>query len=801
MPYLKFFRRTWKYAEDEIAIPIIVAGVYFLISPFWGKFSGIQPQAIFITTVVLGLIQIILLIILAVVSSQGGVFDVGKRKNLWIWLLFHAAVLLLEFVFYCVSIWQVNALYRGEKQKATYSEFVSVICWCSILMCAIVLEITDWILHFDINGNLKYRFYMNFLYDGGDIETDDEKRELIKSIREVSNSSWQNFLRNKVVSSHQGEDESLDTAIKAVSAVLVDYLTDLDITLSDLALGLTLLSWQSLQWVGGHSRVPAENVLKQTDPVTTDLAAPLDENMKSPMQKLEKNWLHISRLKRYSHLVNASYGWIWYYTTNPCDCVALNRLCRRLSCRNPPAPDLQIDLENGITGPGGCLCAGRNCYLAAFLEMSQLETSNILVFAINDKFYDASVMLVIDDITEAIVVIVRGTLSGSDTLIDMVAAGEPLRDEDYDLPEEKQFVAHSGMGRTAKNIASRILEDQWIESARQLRPDYPVVITGHSLGAGLVSLMCVFLKPRFPEVKAYAFSPPGGLMNKNLADFTQDFLCSVTYGYDWIGRLESQTVEDLRARIFHALCIYKVPKFKALGKQMCLAIFRNLFCKSNLPTVIELDAETKSKLIDPDMNDAYATSMGSKFKPYLKDRLIGATKVDRLLPSDRSLMQWKNPNCHTLLVLPRPYPQHLYPESLLEPEKQKIYTLDSLMGSMLRPIPSGRLLHIIEVDKDFEIEGVQTYNKGKYVPPPIALWTNAENFNTILVRPKMLFNHSPIYLSTALNRLYDNIMHPEMIYQKIHLNTYYQEVPPILRFERKLTKAEIDRYCRVRKLK
>lgn len=74
-------------------------------------------------------------------------------------------------------------------------------------------------------------------------------------------------------------------------------------------------------------------------------------------------------------------------------------------------------------------------------------------------------------------------------------------------------------------------------------------------------------------------------------------------------------------------------------------------------------------------------------------------------------MQWKNPNCYTLLVLPRPYPQYLYPESLLEPEKQKIYTLDLMMRSMLRPIPSGRLLHIIEVDKDFEIEGVQTYNK------------------------------------------------------------------------------------------
>ncbi|VDO02824.1 unnamed protein product [Rodentolepis nana] len=121
-------------------------------------------------------------------------------------------------------------------------------------------------------------------------------------------------------------------------------------------------------------------------------------------------------------------------------------------------------------------------------------------------------MLAIDDVTEAIVLIVRGTLSGNDTLVDLLGAGEPFRDEDCDLSSDEQWVVHSGMGRTANNIVNNLLENEWIEQAKELRPTYPLVITGHSLGAGLVSLMCALLKPYYPEIKAYAFSPPNGLM-------------------------------------------------------------------------------------------------------------------------------------------------------------------------------------------------------------------------------------------------------------------------------------------------
>ncbi|KAM3182794.1 hypothetical protein ACTXT7_011611 [Hymenolepis weldensis] len=632
-------------------------------------------------------------------------------------------------------------------QGATFSAFVSVITWCSVLLFAVVFECIDWIRHYDEHGRIKYQFYQTFLHGEESWMDDEEKRELIQKIREIKHIHWQEVLTEKFASS-KNEDSNDDKieAISAVASALTDLLIDLDLTSSDLMVALILLRWQSDQWISERGLVPVKNVLKETDPDLTNVAAPLDPSAKNPIDRLEKNWMHISRLRRYSQLVNASYGWTYYICESPCNCIAINRLCKRLSWKNPPAPEKQIDFEMGIKGPGGCLCAGNNCYLSAFLEMSQLKTEDILAFQITDRslvfsplrfvadvtptslfatpkqssqaaqitssrFYEAAMMLVIDDITEAIVLIVRGTLSDNDTLVDLIAAGEPFRDEDHHLPPDERLITHSGMGRTAKNIVARLLEDQWIEGAKKLRPTYPLVITGHSLGAGLVSLMCALLKPHYPELKAYAFSPPNGLMNKKLALSTRDYLISVTYGYDCVGRMSAQTLEDLRARIFHALCVYKTPKFLVLGRQSCLTIIRKLFCATTSRQLIKINEEVQDKLIDPDMNDAFETRIGSKFKPFLGDRFIGAAKVDRLLPTTRSLMKWKKPKCRSLLFLPRPYPRNLYPEHVHSPDGKHFYSIDFMVETTLHNVLSGHLLHILEVDKEFEIPGVKPYNK------------------------------------------------------------------------------------------
>lgn len=42
--------------------------------------------------------------------------------------------------------------------------------------------------------------------------------------------------------------------------------------------------------------------------------------------------------------------------------------------------------------------------------------------------------------------------------------------------------------------------------------DYQLILTGHSLGAGVVSVLSIILKKDYPNLKCYAFSPPGCIL-------------------------------------------------------------------------------------------------------------------------------------------------------------------------------------------------------------------------------------------------------------------------------------------------
>lgn len=91
---------------------------------------------------------------------------------------------------------------------------------------------------------------------------------------------------------------------------------------------------------------------------------------------------------------------------------------------------------------------------------------------------------------------------------------------------------------------------------------FDVVITGHSLGAAVASLVAVSLKETYPTLECFAFNPPGGLVSPELSQITRDFCHSIVVGHDAISRLSIGNVRDLIDDVVYSLCRCKRPKLK-----------------------------------------------------------------------------------------------------------------------------------------------------------------------------------------------------------------------------------------------
>lgn len=87
-----------------------------------------------------------------------------------------------------------------------------------------------------------------------------------------------------------------------------------------------------------------------------------------------------------------------------------------------------------------------------------------------------------------------------------------------------------------------------------------IFFTGHSLGAGTGTLLGCMLRPKFPDIKVYGFSCPGGMVSRELAKYCEDFVMSIGIGDDLVMRVGIDSVEDLRTNMLHVLHACRLPK-------------------------------------------------------------------------------------------------------------------------------------------------------------------------------------------------------------------------------------------------
>uniref|UniRef100_A0A674BMZ0 Diacylglycerol lipase-beta n=1 Tax=Salmo trutta TaxID=8032 RepID=A0A674BMZ0_SALTR len=231
------------------------------------------------------------------------------------------------------------------------------------------------------------------------------------------------------------------------------------------------------------------------------------------------------------------------------------------------------------------------CHFSSVLHSTGLQYRDFIYVSFHNQIYEIPFFVALDHKREAVLVAIRGTLSLRDLLTDLSADCENLPVEGV----SGTCYAHKGMSQAASYICKKLLNDGILNQAFTIAPEYKLVITGHSLGGGTASLLAILLRSSFPTLRCYAFSPPGGLMSKALADYSKEFVVSVVLGKDLVPRLSYPNMEDLKRRILKMVSNCNKPKYRILLQGCWYELFGGE--PDDFPT--EMDNRRKEELNQP----------------------------------------------------------------------------------------------------------------------------------------------------------------------------------------------------------
>jgi len=226
----------------------------------------------------------------------------------------------------------------------------------------------------------------------------------------------------------------------------------------------------------------------------------------------------------------------------------------------------------------------------SFLREWSGHDNSKLVFLSNENAVKMTPYAIfVDSLKKTIVIAVRGTLSISDAVTDVLADPEHIDDPAIVGDHPGPHYAHSGMWQAAQclledidktGVLATVLQDISLignngdngglsrkssfrsENVPNCK-DYSLCVVGHSLGAGIAQLLGALLRPRYPALRVIGYGSPH-VFSEALAAHMSNCMMQVVVGDDIIPRLSVRNAEIMRDRIMALVAHCPVPKYRLM---------------------------------------------------------------------------------------------------------------------------------------------------------------------------------------------------------------------------------------------
>ncbi|XP_054762727.2 diacylglycerol lipase-beta-like [Lytechinus pictus] len=689
MPALILFKRRWNVGGDDLVFPAIGSAsvrLIFLasaIAVFVIQHPTIRQckqgdllAGFLIGLVVLLTITVALEIVIGVVSGQGTITDTYPRRFLPALLYIRALVFLAEIASSLVgAVW----VFRDWELQSDQSCDVSLV---RLVQAALIFS---WFLLIAIAICVLILF-------GGKHRHENEQFDDFDR--------WEKRCRRCCFCVKK--DENSQVAYAEAAAVFSSLFQNLDVVLSDIVAGLILVQVEQARRIQDGITMTA--ACKDPGP---DVALPTEPVERS----IETIW-------HYYQYSMASIGWpILVHADLKCWLCKLCCMGRCCSCVRP--------LDH-IAGDNCC-----QCNTTAVRSIARADEEDLLYVSFKNKIFQSPFIVVLDHTCKSVVIAIRGTLSFRDMLTDVSADAERLDKEGHEI------YAHRGIANNSKYILNKLSELNILEDAFHQYPDYKLVVSGHSLGAGVAAVLSILLREKYPEIKAYAFSPPGGLINAEGVLYSQSFVTAVVLGEDIVPRMSMCTLKQLRDQLIEVIKSCPVPKYRVIMRGLWYTC-RGL--PDNLPlSVNEMDHE------------------------------------DGLCCNPREPLLPANPRGAEQRLLDSPAEEHSHREENGDPHDGEIETIAVDVDDGAASSSNGRLSSVssrkefmplfppgqmIWITRREMHSGGCCGSNDEYC----ARWVTHRQFDHIGVRPGMIKDHLPVDIKQAFTWLVDRIKNGHVVH-------------------------------------